>query len=526
MGVAHRVVVVAWVAVLGACGAGAHEGRLGSVGGPDAPDLAGGDSGADVVGETSTSGEDSGTSQDTRTSIEDTSTSIEDTSTSTEDSGASTEDTNTSLEDTGLDDTRLEDTNVEDTNVGDTNVGDTNVDDTSLEDAGPSVDDTSLEDTSVEEVADAHDSAELSPADEDALHAWPYLMWVTRTAVSVRWETKTPVVGRVDFGASEALGRTIEEASARTTHELRLTGLEPDTEYHYRVVYDDGALPTRRFRTAPPDDSDAPFRFIVWGDNQDGPATFDDLVSIMYELEPRFAVSVGDCVQNGTRGEYRSQLFSPMAGFADEVPFLVAAGNHERYSDPDANLFSEYFSQPGDEHCFGWRYGGLFVLFIDTDLPLDGENGQRECIETALSSEAARTARIQAAAFHKPPRVEWWFGGLLAFPDSMEAPWVREELEPLLESYGVDVVFNGHNHLYAHTPETPGGITWITTGGGGGRIDNRGLFDVWRVGTWPQIETTLHVHHFIVATMEGDELLLEAIDLDGEIIHRVWVWGD
>ena len=36
-------------------------------------------------------------------------------------------------------------------------------------------------------------------------------------------------------------------------------------------------------------------------------------------------------------------------------------------------------------------------------------------------------ATIQAAAFHKPPRIEWWFGGLLAFPDSMEAPYVREE---------------------------------------------------------------------------------------------------
>jgi len=505
------VIVVASLVVLGACGADANEGRLGAVGGPDVPDIAGGDvdaggdAGVEDVRHEDTSHEDS--SQDA--SHEDASTSVEDTSTSAEDTSTSVEDTN------------VEDTSVEDTSVGDTS---TSVEDTNVEDTN--VEDTSVGDTSVEDGDAATDPEELPPADEDELLAPPYLMWVTPTAVSVRWETKTPLVGRVDFGRSDAVERTIEESSARTTHELRLTDLAPGTEHHYRVVYDGGALPVRRFHTAPPEDSVAPFRFIVWGDNQDGPATFDDLVSIMYELEPRFAVSVGDCVQNGTRGEYRSQLFGPMAGFSDEVPFLVAAGNHERYSDPDANLFSEYFSQPGDEHCFGWRYGGLFVVFIDTDLPLDGDDGQRECIEAALSSEAARTAKIQAAAFHKPPRVEWWFGGLLAFPDSMEAPWVREELEPLLESHGVDVVFNGHNHLYAHTPETAGGITWITTGGGGGRIDNRGLFDVWRVGNWPQIETTLHVHHFIIATMEGDELLLEAIDLDGEVIHRVWVWGD
>ncbi len=366
---------------------------------------------------------------------------------------------------------------------------------------------------------------ELPPADLGQLSAPPYLMWVTQTEVSVRWETKQPVVGRVDFGPTDALGRTLVEPAAVTTHELRLTGLTPDTQHSYRIVYGGGALPIRNFRTAPSDDSTMPFQFIVWGDNQDGPDVFNDLVGIMAEHDPRFAVSVGDCVQNGTRGEYRNQLFSPMSGFADEVPYLVAAGNHERYSDPNASLFNEYFSQPGDEHCFGWRYGGLFILFLDTDLGLDGAQGQRACIEAALSSEAATTAKVRAAAFHKPPRVEWWFGGYLAFPDSMEAPYVREELEPLLESYDVDVVFNGHNHLYAHTPETPGGITWVTTGGGGGKLDERGFLDIWRVGRWPQIETTIHAFHFLVATMDGDELFIEAIDRDGEVMHNFLVVG-
>ncbi len=366
----------------------------------------------------------------------------------------------------------------------------------------------------------------LPAADVLQLSAYPYLMWVTQTEVSVRWETKSAVVGRVDFGATDALGQTLSEDSARTTHELRLTGLTPDAPHSYRVVFGGGALPIRHFRTAPSDTSTVPFNFIVWGDNQDGPETFSDLVPMMAEIDPRFAVSVGDCVQNGTRGEYRSQLFSPMAGFADEVPYLVAAGNHERYSDPDANLFNEYFSQPGDEHCFGWRYGGLFILFIDTDLGLDGAKGQRECINAALQSDAARTAKIRAAAFHKPPRVEWWFGGYLAFPDSMEAPYVREQLEPLLEAYGVHVVFNGHNHLYAYTPETPGGITWVTTGGGGGKLDERGFLDVWRVGRWPQIETTIHDFHFLAATLDDDTLFIDAIDIDGEVMHSFAVVGD
>ena len=382
--------------------------------------------------------------------------------------------------------------------------------------------DTALVDTEV--AADTTGPEELPGADTGILSGPPYLMWVTQTEVSVRWETSSDVVGRVDYGGDDSLPWTVEEASPRRTHELRLTGLEPGELQSYRVVYGGGALPVRHFRTAPADDDPRPLQFIVWGDNQNGPDVFATLVSWMGDFDPDFALSVGDTVQNGTRAEYRSQLFGPLAGFADEVPFLVAAGNHERYQDSSASLFEEYFSQPGDEHCFGWRYGGLFVLFLDTDLDLDGATtGQRACVEAALSSEAAVTARIRAAAFHKPPRVEWWVGGLLAFTNAMKAPWVRADLEPLLESYGVDIVFNGHNHLYAYTPETPGGITWVTTGGGGGSIDTD--FFLWRVGTWPEIATTVHEHHFLRATLDGDTLSVEAVAVDGAVLHSFTVVG-
>jgi len=392
------------------------------------------------------------------------------------------------------------------------------------------VDSNEVDGTAADALRDSDDDtgpALMPAADLSQLSATPYLMWVTQHEVSVRWETKTAVIGAVEYGPSDALGTTLVEPTARKTHELRLTGLPADHLNSYRVIYGGGALSIRHFRTAPPDDSAAPLRFIVWGDNQDGPNTFRGLIPWMKgaagDFDPSFAISVGDCVQNGTRNEYRSQLFGPLTGFADEVPFLVAAGNHERYFDASASLFDEYFSQPGDEHCFGWRYGGLFVLFLDTDLGLDGAADQRACVEAALSSEAATTAQLRAAAFHKPPRVEWWVGGKLAFNADMEAPFVRRELEPLLESYDVDIVFNGHNHLYAYTPETPGGITWVTTGGGGGSLDVRGLFDWWRVGTWPQIATTIHEHHFLRATLMGATLTVDAVDLQGTVLHTFTV---
>ena len=369
--------------------------------------------------------------------------------------------------------------------------------------------------------AEAPADADLSPDAQapplGSILAPPYLMWATPTAVTVMWETDSATVGSVEYGPTAALGATVSEASPTTLHELRLTDLAPGAENFYQIWFDGFALPVTSFRTALPAGDTSPFTFLVWGDNQSGSDTFADIVDRMVVEEAHFALSVGDTVQDGTRANFRNQLFTPLAPLADHVSFLVAGGNHSRYGDPA--LFDEYFAQPGDEHCFGWRWGELFIIFIDSeDSNLSGGSPQGDCINAALSSTAATEATFQAAAFHKPPRIEWWAGGLIAFTNEMEAPWVRNSLEPLLESHGVDLIFNGHNHLYAHTPETSGGITLVTTGGGGGGIDTD--FFLWDVGSWPEIETTIHEHHFLSVAVTSTEMTITAVAPTGVPLHQ------
>lgn len=347
----------------------------------------------------------------------------------------------------------------------------------------------------------------------------PWLMNVTPDGVSVMWETSDVVAGEVYWGFSpDEMVAVVSESASRNTHEVRLSGLPPSTTIWYRVGQRGSAIEPLSFRTAPEPSLDASYSFVVWGDNQNGPSTFSDLTPMMADLDPDFAVSTGDCVQNGTRREFREQLLVPIGPLASRVPFLVGAGNHERYSDPSAALFNEYMSQPGDEHCFGWRYGDLYLVFIDTELSFEVGTPQYDCIVSSFRSDEATSARFQGAVFHKPPRIEYWFGGVIAFPDSMEAPRVREFLEPLFETLGVDIVFNGHNHLYAHTPETDGGITWVTTGGAGGSLDS--LSFIWRVGDWPEIETQISTHHFLYVTVTGGVMEVTAINRDGNPIHE------
>ena len=365
----------------------------------------------------------------------------------------------------------------------------------------------------------AEPCVDLEPpfADPNELPSPPYLMWVTQDAVTVRWETSAASVGRVYWGEDARVCETTDEPGAVTDHEIRLTGLTPSTDYYYSIEVGGKPIPVQTFSTAPADDDDSPFTFVVWGDNQNRPANFSQHIPRMIAEEPAFALSVGDNVQNGTRREYREQLFQPLSPLANHVAFLTAAGNHEHYGSPGISLFEEYLSQPGDEQCFGWRYGEVFFFFINTEQDLGDGTDADTCVDRELGSTAATSATYRIALFHHPPRVDYWAGGWISYV-WVRVPEALNWLEPRLVAHNVDVVFNGHNHLYLHAL-TDDGLTYFTTGGGGGDIDEASSWS--RVGEWDEIIKQIHEHHFMSVTVDHGTMTLTAINISGEVIDTV-----
>jgi acid phosphatase type 7 len=362
---------------------------------------------------------------------------------------------------------------------------------------------------------------EVPPPVASDIRYGPWLNWVTTDAISVLWETEGTVVGGVEWSQGLDFEGTLTESDASDHHELRITGLEPDTVYAYRVRSEDAPGEVYSFRTAPRDG--VPFEFAVWGDNQNGPDIFAEVVDRMEAAQPDFLLSVGDIVQSGTEANYRDELLDPILDLALDTPFLVAAGNHERIFDAGAAMFERHLAQPGDEHCFTWTYGGAFFLFLDTELStLSGP--QLLCIEEAFASDAFASSEVQMALFHYPPRIEYWafyfYGDDLIYDGDDD---IRDVLEPVFHDAGVDLVFNGHNHLYAYTPAgTYSDVTWVTTGGGGGDIDS----DFWVTGDWDGITSTVHAHHFVQVAVDGKEVSVSAIGMDGATLHQFALTAD
>jgi hypothetical protein len=152
--------------------------------------------------------------------------------------------------------------------------------------------------------------------------------------------------------------------------------------------------------------------------------------------------------------------------------------------------------------------GNSFFLLADTNPDFSPEIALYREIEQRLASREAQDATWRFVAFHHPPFAAGWApcNGYDGATD------LREFLVPLLHQYRVDVVFNGHVHGYERGEWQ--GVTYITTGGGGGDLDKF-------CNEWPHIAVTNYVHHMVSVDVGGKRLSMKARALDGSVIDRV-----
>jgi hypothetical protein len=64
---------------------------------------------------------------------------------------------------------------------------------------------------------------------------------VTSTSATVSWTTDEPSTSEVQYGPTASYGQSAGNATLVTAHTVTLSGLQPGTTYHYRVVSVDAA---------------------------------------------------------------------------------------------------------------------------------------------------------------------------------------------------------------------------------------------------------------------------------------------
>lgn len=360
---------------------------------------------------------------------------------------------------------------------------------------------------------------------------------VTDTGFTVVWYRDEP--GTFKCTATSEAGQVASPASFRESSEGRCTavfdGLQPDTAYAYQLLsgpsapkYETRTAPARSLRSqvkqvaAGSDGADAnpdhpSFRFLAFGDSGSGEKAQYALARLMAKQNAQLIVHTGDLIYpDGERADYKDKFYRPYAELIERVPFYPCPGNHDVRTDLADPMLDE-FALPRNgpdgtttERNYWFDFGDVRFISLDTNIYRDELlNVIAPWMDQVL---AASDARWNICFFHHPVYSNAEYGPTRKL-------W--NTIVPVMDKHGVQLVLNGHDHLYERThPMRAGnivkqgeGTVYVTTGAGGAELYPPNPEPM------PEIVTTFHAKHsFTVVDVAWDELRLQQIDADGDVV--------
>ncbi len=345
-------------------------------------------------------------------------------------------------------------------------------------------------------------------AQVDAAPRWIRLSWTQSpaTSLTVTWNDSDaagqgeirPLNGTATAVSTTGVTTTVSELDY--THTAEFTGLTPDTAYEYRVQSAGTWSSWTISHTAPAAGTCTPFTFVATGDNRgedlwlvgyNQSAQWPGVMSAIISENPLFVMNSGDFVHDGAEIDQWTEELDSLPEIAALFPFFLAQGNHD--DGPGEGPTAHYnmiFANPSNnpdsaEDYFSLVMGNVQIICLSTH-SFDMVD-QINWMDAELTAQAG-SVDWRVVFFHVPI----WSSGAHG---SNEDNTPRADLMiPVLESHGVDLVINGHDHDYErfhpslgghgagtrvitplpydnNTRGEANGVTYIVTGGGGALLN-------------------------------------------------------
>ncbi len=368
----------------------------------------------------------------------------------------------------------------------------------------------------------------VTPQSPAALVASPYIGETAPASVVVAWATDASGSSEVRYSQDTSYSQTAAATSfardGKYWHSAAITGLSADTIYHYRVFtggMDLTPWPDVTFRTAPPADA-TQVTFAGLGDSRPGSASSSpsqaalDIAAQMAQHTFAFALHTGDIVHSGgictgtdsSWNQYLRGYFDVYETTIRQTPLYPAVGNHELNNGScgyqaytDVYHLPENAPSGDEERYYSFDWGNIHIIALNTEQNFAPGSAQYNWLENDLQNTDRRWIVI---LFHRPAYSSGNHGS-----DSD----VQQHLVPLFEQYGVDVVLNGHDHIYertcpikngACTTVDDGGVVYFVTGGAGASLYSAG--NAWFTAY------SASKHHFMKLAVDDCTMDIQAID--------------
>ena len=295
-------------------------------------------------------------------------------------------------------------------------------------------------------------------AQADLARPMPWLNGVTTDSVYVCVEANNIASATVNFGQTASYGSSVSTEYTQPTggigggpsnsvHNIKLTGLLPNTQYHYQVTQGSSVTSDYSFWTAPLPGTPAKWGFAAdpRKEVEADLAAHDAMSALIDSHDPRMMVYGGDLVDSWMYADWDEQWFRPNQNALNAtVPWVNATGNHEKWlSFNEVMAFTQAPNRDGDDPTgnggyYSFDYGDTHILILNNEM--DDSPGSDQW-NFAAADLAASKRQWKIVAFHQPA-----YGGIVGGDN----PDMQAMTTQIFETNGVDIVLNGHNHYYEH----------------------------------------------------------------------------
>lgn len=341
----------------------------------------------------------------------------------------------------------------------------------------------------------------------------PYLQMGTSSGVTLRWRTGTATDSRVRYGNDPAnLNQVVDVTMPTTEHSVRLTNLSSKTKYFYSVGTAAETLAggdaNHFFMTAPSVGELKPTRIWALGDfgwagvglPEGQTAVRDAYYNFTGARYTDVWLMLGDnAYNNGTDAEYKIAVFDIYQSLLRQTVVWPTIGNHDSAGEASpltALPYHDIFDLPmnaeaggmasGTEDYYSFNYGNIHFVCLDS---MTTSRAPGSPMLVWLQNDLAANNRDWLIAYwHHPP----YSKGSHDSDVDIELMEMRQNVLPILEAWGVDLVLSGHSHSYERSYLIDGhyGLSSTFTdsmkkNAGDGRVGGNGAYQKATLGAAP-----------------------------------------
>ncbi len=237
---------------------------------------------------------------------------------------------------------------------------------------------------------------------------------------------------------------------------------------------------------------------IIYGDSRTNHNIHREIVNLIVNETPKVTFHTGDLVDDGSQSDEWNIFNDITAKLRKMAPFYPALGNHENNS----QLYFDNFVLPNNEHWYSVEIDTIHFIILDSNFGISEDSKQYKWLENDLQNVNDEIKFI-IIIFHHPL--------FSSGPHQEDEKGLRAILIPLFEEYNVDIIFNGHDHIYERSLYN--GIYYIVSGGGGAPLYNQENYNAYS-------QLFIKTHHFCRLYIMNKQLFVDVIDINYNLIDQ------